>query len=274
MRLGIFAKTFAGTDAATVLGAVRRAGYDCTQLNMACVGLPPLPDAIDENVLAGIRAATAASGVDIVALSATYNMIHPDPAVRTDGLRQLGVMLGAARALGVGLVTLCTGSRDADDQWRHHPDNATPAAWADLCREMASATALAEATGVDLGIEPEQANVVTSAADALRLIAEMRSPRIRIVLDPANLFEQTAPAQARLVVAAAIELLGDRIAMAHAKDRAGDGSFTTVGQGVVDFPDLVARLRGIGFAGPVVTHGLTAEEAPAVASFLSGLLAR
>ena len=63
-------------------------------------------------------------------------------------------------------------------------------------------------------------------------------------------------------MAEAIDLLGDRIAMAHAKDRAADGSFTTVGKGVVDFPDFVARLRAAGFDGPLVTHGLTAEEAP------------
>ena len=50
--------------------------------------------------VAEIRASAAAAGVGIVALSATYNMIHPDPAVRADGLRQLGVMLGAARARG------------------------------------------------------------------------------------------------------------------------------------------------------------------------------
>ena len=274
MRLGIFAKTFAGADAATVLGAVRRAGYDCTQFNMACVGLPPMPYAIEEAVLAEIRASAAAAGVGIVALSATYNMIHPDPIVRMDGLLRLGVMLAAARALEVRLVTLCTGSRDPVDQWRHHPDNATPAAWTDLCREMAQAVAMAEAAGVDLGIEPEQANVVTSAADARRLIGEMGSARVRIVLDPANLFEQATSAQARTVVAAAVELLGDRIAMVHAKDRAGDGGFATVGQGIVDFPDLLARLRGVGFVGPVVTHGLTAEEAPGVAAFLSRLLAR
>ena len=175
-------------------------------------------------------------------------MIHPDPTVRADGLRRLGVMLAAARRLGVGLVTLCTGSRDALDQWRHHPDNATPAAWADLCREMARRWQMAEAAGVDLGIEPEQANVVTSAADAMRLIGEMGSARVRIVLDPANLFERADRAEARAVVAEAIDLLGDRIAMAHGKDRAADGSFTTVGKGVVDFPDFIARLGAAGFA--------------------------
>ena len=131
---------------------------------------------------------------------------------------------------------------------------------------------MAEAAGVDLGIEPEQANVVTSAADAMRLIGEMGSARVRIVLDPANLFERADRAEARAVVAEAIDLLGDRIAMAHGKDRAADGSFTTVGKGVVDFPDFIARLGAAGFAGPIVTHGLTAEEAPGVASYLRGLI--
>ena len=59
--------------------------------------------------------------------------------------------------------------------------------------------------------------------------------------------------------------------MAHAKDRAADGSFVTAGTGVVDFPDFVARLRAVGFSGALVTHGLSAAEAPGVATFLKGL---
>ena len=104
MRLGIFAKTFPGSDAASVLAAVRAAGYACTQFNMACVGLPAMPEAIADPVLDGIAEAAAGSGVAVAALSATYNMIHPDPTVRATGLRRLGVMLAAARRLEVGGV--------------------------------------------------------------------------------------------------------------------------------------------------------------------------
>ena len=71
-------------------------------------------------------------------------------------------------------------------------------------------------------------------------------------------------------MADAVEVAGDAVAMAHAKDRAPDGRFVTAGHGVVDFPDLFDRLRDSGFDGPVVTHGLTAEEAPGVAATLSG----
>lgn len=272
MRLGIFARTFPGGDPARVLGEVRASGYAVAQFNLACAGLPSMPDEVSQAVVDRIGEAAASADVELVALSGTYNMIHPDPAERSTGLARLRVVLGAARALGIGLVTLCTGTRDERDQWRGHPDNATPLAWADLCREMTFALDLADELGVDLGIEPEQANVVASADDARRLIAQMGSPRLRVVLDPANLFERADRAMARDIVARASELLADRIAMAHAKDRDEFGRFVAAGSGVVDFADFVARLRAAGFSGPLVTHGLAPEEAPSVATFLAGLL--
>jgi sugar phosphate isomerase/epimerase len=271
MRLGIFAKTFPGSDPAQVLGAARSAGYGVVQYNMACSGLPAMPDQIQPEVAATIAAASRATGVGLAAVSGTYNMIHPDQAVRQAGLRRLGVLIEAAGAMGTGMVTLCTGTRDPHDQWRHHPDNATPSAWADLLAEMAQAATLAEARGVRLGIEPELANVVSDAPAARRLLDQIASPSLAIVLDPANLFEQAPPEDRRAIVARAIDLLGDRIVMAHAKDRAPDGSFATVGTGVIDFPDFIARLRAAGFDGDLVTHGLTAEEAPGVARYLAGI---
>ncbi len=274
MKLGIFAKTFAGSDPAAVLGAVRAAGYACTQFNMACCGLAALPDTIPHEAIERIREAVQSSGVTLSALSATYNMIHPDPAVRARGLACLREIIGAAQALGIPLVTLCTGTRDAEDQWRHHPANGDPEAWTDLGREMERALGLAEAAGLDLGIEPEQANVVTSAVDARRLIGEMGSRRLRIVLDPANLFERASTDEARRIVAAAVDVAGDAIAMAHAKDRSADGTFVAAGRGVVDFRDFLARLRAGGFDGALVTHGLAPEEAPGVAAFLAREIAR
>ena len=44
MQLGIFARTFAVQGAVPVLSAVRAAGYDCAQFNMACLGLPSMLD--------------------------------------------------------------------------------------------------------------------------------------------------------------------------------------------------------------------------------------
>ena len=272
MRLGIFAKTFPGRDPLTVMQAARAAGYASVQYNMACSGLDPMPDAISPEVAAAIRAGSSETGIAVAAVSGTYNMIHPDPAVRADGLRRLGLLIGAARALGTGMVTLCTGTRDAADQWRHHPDNATPGAWGDLLIEMAKAAELAEAAGVTLGIEPELANVVNSAQVARRLIDTLQSPALAVVLDPANPFD-VAPDHDR-IIAGAVDLLADRIVMAHAKDRNAGGGFVAAGQGVVDFPAFVTRLSQAGFAGDLVTHGLSVHEAPAVAAYLTPLIPR
>lgn len=266
-RLGIFAKTFPGTTSKTVLMAARDAGYDCVQFNLACCGLASMPDELPPGTATSIALASATMGVAIAALSGTYNMIHPNPQIRAQGLRRLNLLLSEARAMGTTLVTLCTGTRDAKDQWRHHPDNDRPEAWADLLTEMEKAAALAEQYGIDLGIEPEMANVVSSAERAARLLQAVPSPRLRIVLDPANMVEAADTDQNQLY-AEAVDLLAGRIAVAHAKDRDAQGNVVPVGSGIIDFPLFFANLARQGFAGPVVTHGLTATDAAPAAKFL------
>lgn len=272
-RIGIFARTFPGTEPEAVLAAVRDAGFDCAQFNLSSAGLPSMPDAVPEGVAERVAAAARATSVGIAALSGTYNMIHPDPAERARGLRRLGVVLEAAARIGAPMVTLCTGTRDPDDMWRAHLDNGTPEAWRDLVASMAAAAGRAEAAGVDLGVEPETTNVVGSAEAARRLIDDVGSPRVRVVLDPANLAEHADRAASRDLVARAVDLLADRISLVHAKDRRADGSVAAPGGGVVDFADMARRLAGIGYAGPVVAHGFGPEEAPAVARFLRGVFA-
>lgn len=274
MQLGIFAKTFAGNDPRPVLRSAKAAGYDAVQFNLACAGLASLPDEIEDEdaVIARIAAAGRDEGVALVALSGTYNMAHPDPVKRRAGLTGLETVLRVAAGVGIGLVTLCTGTRHPTDQWARHPHNNDPSAWADMAVEMSLALDLAERYKVELGIEPEQANIVQSTQDARRLIDDMGSSRLKIVFDPANLFERADSDSARDMVARSVGPAAGVIAMVHAKDRHANGRFATAGQGIVDFVDLLARIRATGFDGPLVTHGLEASEAPAVARFLRGIM--
>lgn len=273
MRAGIFAKTFAGTTPDVVLAAAREAGYASVQYNFACSGLGALPEAIPGAAVAAIREASEQTGVAIAAISATYNMIHPDIAVREAGRRSFAAIAAAAHAAGSTLLTVCTGSRDAADQWRDHPDNQGTEAWQDMIAEFGHLLAIAERHDIFIGVEPELANVINSAAKARRLIETMESERIRIVLDPANLFEDEDAETRGRIIDAAIDLLKDRIAIAHAKDRNADGSFATAGRGVIDYPRYVAALKRAGFDGDMITHGLAAAEAPGVAAFLAPLIA-
>jgi sugar phosphate isomerase/epimerase len=274
MQLGIFAKTFSGTSPQTVLQAVRNAGFTTAQYNMACSGLPAMPDAISNDVIAEIKAAATATDVKLIALSGTYNMVHPDVAIRSQGHRQLAVIAKAAQALAIPLITLCSGTRDANDQWKFHPDNNSAEAWRDLFTSLQTAVEIANQFNVDLGIEPELANIVNSAESARRLIDEMASPRLKIILDPANLFEVESLERQRYIVAHAIDLLAGRIVMGHAKDRTATGEFTAPGKGVLDFPHYIKCLKSEGFDGPLITHGLAASEAADVHSFLANEIIR
>ncbi|MDE2383545.1 MAG: sugar phosphate isomerase/epimerase [Alphaproteobacteria bacterium] len=269
MRLGIFAKTFAGLQPGDVLQAAASAGYSAVQYNWACSGLGALPQAIPDEAGDAVQQAAQSHGVSVSAISATYNMLTPDMGQREAGRRAFTAIATQAHRMGTSLITLCTGSRDAADQWRHHPENASADTWADMLREFEFLLPLAEAHDVTLGVEPELGNAVSSAAKARKLLDTFKSPRIKIVFDAANLFEQADARQRQAIIDEAAGLLAGDIIMAHAKDRKADGSFAAAGHGVIDFAAYFTTLRRAGFAGHVITHGLDAAEAPAVAQFLT-----
>ncbi len=271
MQAGIFAKTFPGTTPLAVLRAAGAAGYGVVQYNMACSGLSALPAEIPPGTAEAVAAATADTGVGVVAVSATYNMIHPDAARREAGREAFAAIVAAAPRMGAGMVTVCTGSRDAEDQWRRHPDNDLPESWDAMVAEFRRILPLAERLGVTVGVEPELANVVSTAERARRLLDLFPGGPIRIVIDAANLFE-AGNADSRSVVEAAVDLLGPDIALAHAKDRDAAGGFATAGHGVIDWPHYIGTLRRAGYDGALVTHGLRETEAASTARFLRRLI--
>jgi sugar phosphate isomerase/epimerase len=80
--IGIFARTFPGATPDVVLRQARDAGFAHVQYNMVCSGLTSLPSHVPPDAIEALRAASAQHGVALSALSATYNLIHPDPDVR------------------------------------------------------------------------------------------------------------------------------------------------------------------------------------------------
>lgn len=273
MKPGIFAKPFDGRTPAELFAAARNAGYETVQYNMACSGLGPLPLAICNEAADEVRAASQQTGITIAAVSATYNMIHPDRSVRENGRRAFRAIAAAAHRMGTRLLTVCTGTFDPHDQWRHHRANATPEAWRELCGEFRLLLPIAAEHDICIGVEPELANVVNSAQRARDLLDTFGNDHIRIVFDAANLFETVASQEEqRQIVENAITLLADSIALAHAKDRRPDGSFATAGTGILDYAHYLSTLQRSGFNGSIVAHGLTAAEAPAVAAFLKSHL--
>ncbi len=272
MRPGIFAKTFSRPSPEDVFDAVAAHGLRETQLNMSVAGLPSMPDRVDPDLADRVGRAAARRGVAVAAVSGTFNMIHPDEEARRDGLRRLGVIAGACGRLGTSTITLCTGTRDPEDMWRRHPDNATPGAWRDLLATMHDALETAEEHGVTLAFEPETGNVVDSAGKGRRLLDEMRSPRLGVVMDAANLFDAEDPARqlprSQEILNEAFELLGDDIVLAHAKDVRASGGAVAAGKGDLDYGFYLRHLDEAGYRGPLILHGLGEEEVEDSLAFL------
>jgi len=270
MRLGIFAKTFSGSALTDVLRSVSRAGYHSIQLNLSSAGLPSMPDAISDDDVRRIVDAIRATQIRIEALSGTFNMAHPDSRERKNGLRRFNEVCRIASRIQAPLVTVCTGTRDANDMWKEHPENGSPGAWKDLCDTMEQALHAAEENDVLLGVEPEHGNVTSNAPKARQLLDTFRTGRLRIVLDPANLVDDQRDASDILVEA--FDLLGTDVILAHGKDRGLDGRVTAPGSGIVPWNFFVRLLRQNQFSGALVVHGIGENEAVQVRTFLEEVI--
>ena len=271
IELGIFEKTFVRPTFGETLDAVAAHGLRHIQLHLEAAGLEPMPLDVPECTRRLIRHEISGRGISVAALSATYNMAHPDPAVRADGLARLTVMAAACRDLSTTVITLCTGTRDPDDKWRNHPDNDTPAAWSDLSASMTAALAIAERHDLTLAVEPEPANVMRDALAARRLLDELGSDRLKIILDPANIVAGALDRDPTETLTAGFAHLGPDIVVAHAKDIDADGRFRPAGTGIVPWPAYLALLRASAFAGPLILHTLTEADVPGCLALLQSL---
>ena len=275
MDVGIFAKTFRRPILEETLDAVAAHGIRRVQFNMACAGLPSLPETIEPALCERIRKAAADRNIEISAVSGTFNMIDPCVENRLDGLSRLRTLAFAARRMGTSIVTLSTGTRHPADMWAAHPDNGTREAWGDLVRSMEEAVRIAGEADITLVFEPEVSNVVDTAEKARRLLDEVGSLRLKVLMDAANLFRKGDLSRMARVLESAFELLGRDIALAHAKDlsRDGEAGHEAAGTGLLDYDLYIELLRAGGYDGPLILHGLSEEEVKDATAFLRRKLA-
>jgi sugar phosphate isomerase/epimerase len=160
--------------------------------------------------------------------------------------------------------------------WRWHPGNVSREAWTTLVANMKTLVEIADRHEVNLAFEPEVSNVVNTACKARRLLDEVGSPWLKVVIDPANLFRQGELPRMREIIDEAFELLGPDIVLAHAKDlsRDGEAGHEAAGQGVLDYDCYLHLLQKHGYNGPLILHGLSEAQVPASVDFLCAKLAK
>jgi sugar phosphate isomerase/epimerase len=278
MLLGIMSRMLSRPRLEQVADAVRASGLKAVQLNLASAGLPSLPAELDLETAVAMGVVFSSRGLKVAAVSGTFNAIHPDPGQRAESIRRLGVLASRCRALGTGVITLCTGTRDPDNTWRFHRANGEPEAWRDLVATFRHLLCFAEEHDLTFAFEPDAVNVVDTARKARLLIEEVGSPRLRVLLDPANLVRPADLPASRGTLADAFSEVGCYIAHAHAKDVAAplpgesECRLLAPGKGSLDFQYYIALLRSVHFDGALVMHDLDEADIPGCRSFLQQFL--
>jgi len=272
MQIGIMARTFVRPTLEETLDAVASHGIYSVQFSLSCAGLPDMPEHIDSGLCDRIRREMDERNISMAAISGTFNMIHPDLQKRQDGLGRLRELASACERLGTSVITLCTGTRDPRSMWLRHPENDSPEAWEDLVDCMRAALQIAEENGVTLAFEPEVSNVVDSAIKGRRLLDEMQSPYLKVIMDPANIFHKGELPRMREILDEAFALLGEDIIIAHAKDldRDGEAGHKAAGKGLLDYDQYLSLLSAVGSDVPLILHGLGEEQVDECVAFLRG----
>jgi sugar phosphate isomerase/epimerase len=272
MYTAIFSRTYAMKNVAEVIGAAAMDGYEGTQANLSSAGLSSLPDTVPPGVAVQFGQEARARGIRLASLSGTYNMAHPDAKVREASRAGFQNVVSAACEMGAPIVSLCTGSRDPHDMWKFHAENDSVDAWEDLRSELEFALRVAQEAGIRLAIEPEPANVIRDAVAAKRILNEMASSHLGILLDAANLLTPETLSRQHEVIEEATGLLGDALLLAHAKDIDASGKVVAPGEGEVNLMAFTKALRRAGYDDALIAHGFAAEKAGAAAKVLQRII--
>lgn len=272
IQIGIFSKIFKRDNLDKVVESVVNAGFKYVQFNMECAGLQSLPEVIEDATCRMISETMKKAGVTMVAISGTFNAIHPDLSIRKDGIARVCKLISKCNLLGTNIVTLCSGTRDSENMWRYHPDNNTSEAWKDLVDSLYKLCSVAEKYKVTLALEPEIVNVINNAKKAKEIIKDVGSDALKVVIDPANLITKENIINMDNIIEEAITLLGQYIVLSHAKDIDPvnpEDIRLPAGKGCLNYGVYLRSLRNINYKGALILHGLSEQEVPESVEFLS-----
>lgn len=191
------------------------------------------------------------SGLNPVACAAMApdrDLIHPDKAVRDNGMAYIRHAIDAASTIGasnlIGPIYSATGRcwQMSDDERRRDTDL--------LVAQLSALAAYAQEKGVTLCIEPLnrfETSFLNLVAQANEVIDRVDSPGCKLLLDTfhMNIEEKS--------IGDAIRAAGTRIAHFHAceNDRG------TPGSGHLPWGDVAQALKDVGYDGPIVIETFT-----------------
>jgi sugar phosphate isomerase/epimerase len=152
------------------------------------------------------------AGISIHSVGVYTNLIHPDPAERNANLAYFKAMMNIAHLMGVKWLITEAGHYDSGKYEPGVPYDLREDVWHRMVATAKDLAHLAELHDCTVLFEPFYRGFLASAKRMRVFLDEVNSPRVRALLDPANLLEMNDLEEM-------FNQLGPRIDCLHAKDR-------------------------------------------------------
>lgn len=174
------------------------------------------------------------AGITIHSIGVYTNLIHPDPAERAANLAYFEAMMRAGAAMGCRTFISEAGHHEPEGSAPKVPLHFQEEVWTQMVATGKELAAIADRHDATVLLEPFFRGFLASAKRTRVFIEEVGSPRIRALLDPANLLEINDLEEM-------FAQLGPYVDCLHAKDRKLHvDRGVPAGQGDLDYPKFVA----------------------------------
>jgi sugar phosphate isomerase/epimerase len=271
LRLGVYSGVYSSLPLDKAAAQIRAQGFRSVLCNYHFADVRFNPLAPDWEAVAKITGALERHGIEIAAVFGYANPVDPVPERRKQGEARMKTLLTNWKRLGCRNVSTGTGSLNPQSQWAGNPENATEKGYVQ-CRDVLKRWAeVAEKAGAVLSIEPYWQNMIHSIDCAERLFSEVRSPGLKLVMDPNNYFRKEDLPKMQPMLEEMFARLGSQIVLAHAKDvkPAAEGTdLPASGRGVLDYPLFLRLLAQLDRPMDLILEHVTLDDVPRARDFV------
>ena len=211
---------------------VNKQGFSCVHLALSKVirENSVAPEALTPGYAMFLKRLFSEKRLDIAVLGCYLNLANPDPDKLKEITEKYKAHIRFASLLGCGVVGTETGAPNVE--YKYEPACHSEDALELFIRNLRPVVEYAEKMGVIFAIEPVWKHIVYNPARARRVLDEIGSPNLQIILDPVNLLDISNYEHQVEIVEEAVDLLGKDVAVVHIKDYViKDGKLDSVAAG-------------------------------------------
>jgi len=271
LKLGIFTSVYSELPLEQAVRRIRDDGFRGVVLEYAFADMRFDPLAPDWDVLRKITACFDRHGIEIVGLFGYYNVVDPDTSRRKRGEDRMHLLIRHWKRFGSPVLSVETGTYNRQSEFADSPQNYTESAYVACRAAFEKLARAAEKTGAIVAIEPYWRNIIDSAERAERLFRDVKSPSLRLLMDPCNYFRNDDLPKMKPMLEDIFRRVGRKTVLAHAKDvkAAPNGpDLPAPGLGVLDYPLYLRLLAALEKPMHLVIEHLTLKDVPRARDFV------